>query len=84
MHPGDLVKIMPSARQSRVARVLIDGELPYATAGQSITVTLEDEVDCSRGDVICGAESPAEVSDQFETTLVWMSEQPMLPAAATS
>ena len=79
VHPGDLVKIMPSARQSRVARVLIDGELPYATAGQSITVTLEDEVDCSRGDVICGAESPAEVSDQFETTLVWMSEQPMLP-----
>ena len=79
VHPGDLVKIMPSARQSRVARVLIDGELPYATAGQSITVTLEDEVDCSRGDVICGAEAPAEVSDQFETTLVWMSDTPMLP-----
>ncbi len=79
VHPGDLVKIMPSARQSRVARVLIDGDLPYATAGQSITLTLEDEVDCSRGDVICGAESPAEVSDQFETTIVWMSDTPMLP-----
>ena len=79
VHPGDLVKIMPSARQSRVARVLIDGDLPYATVGQSVTVTLEDEVDCSRGDVICGAEAPAEVSDQFETTLVWMSDQPMLP-----
>jgi len=79
VHPGDLVKIMPSGRQSRVARVLIDGDLPYATAGQSITLTLEDEVDCSRGDVICGAEAPAEVSDQFETTIVWMSDQPMLP-----
>ncbi len=79
VHPGDLVKIMPSARQSRVARVLIDGDLPYATAGQSITVTLEDEVDCSRGDVICGAEHPAEVSDQFETTIVWMSDTPMPP-----
>ena len=79
VHPGDLIKIMPSARQSRVARVLIDGDLPYATAGQSITVTLEDEVDCSRGDVICGAEQPAEVSDQFETTIVWMNDTPMLP-----
>ena len=49
------MKIMPSATQSRVARVLIDGDLPYATAGQSVTITLEDEVDCSRGDVICGA-----------------------------
>jgi bifunctional enzyme CysN/CysC len=79
VHPGDVVKVMPSAKQSRVARVLIDGNLPYATAGQSITITLEDEIDCSRGDIICGAESPAEVSDQFETTLVWMHDQPMLP-----
>ncbi len=79
VHPGDLIKVMPSAKQSRVARVLIDGDLPYATAGQSITVTLEDEIDCSRGDVICGAEHPAEVSDQFETTIVWMSDTPMPP-----
>ena len=79
IHPGDLVKIMPAATQSRVARVLIDGDLPYATAGQSVTITLEDEIDCSRGDVICAAESPAEVSDQFETTLIWMNDEPMLP-----
>ena len=79
VHPGDLVKIMPSARTSRVARVLIDADMPYATAGQSITLTLEDEVDCSRGDVICGAESPAETSDQFDTTIVWMNDSPMLP-----
>ncbi|MCR0983700.1 sulfate adenylyltransferase subunit CysN [Roseomonas populi] len=76
--PGDPVKIMPSARQSRVASVILDGEMPYATAGQSVTITLEDEVDCSRGDVICAGESPAEVSDQFETTLVWMNDNPML------
>jgi bifunctional enzyme CysN/CysC len=79
VHPGDLVKVMPSAKQSRVARVLIDSDLPYASAGQSITITLEDEIDCSRGDIICGAEDPAEVSDQFETTIVWMHEQPLLP-----
>jgi bifunctional enzyme CysN/CysC len=79
VHPGDLVKVMPSAKQSRVARVLIDGDLPYAVAGQSITITLEDEIDCSRGDIVCAAEAPAEVSDQFETTIVWMAEQPMLP-----
>jgi bifunctional enzyme CysN/CysC len=79
VHPGDLIKVMPSARQSRVARVLIDNDLPYATAGQSITVTLEDEIDCSRGDVICAAESPAEVSDQFETTIIWMHDHAMLP-----
>ncbi len=79
VHPGDLVKVMPSARQSRVARVLIDKDLPYATAGQSVTITLDDEIDCSRGDVLCGADTPAEVSDQFETTLVWMNDTPMLP-----
>ncbi len=79
VHPGDLVKIMPSAKTSRVARVLIDGDMPYATAGQSVTVTLEDEIDCSRGDVVCGAENPAEVSDQFEVTLIWMSDIPLLP-----
>lgn len=79
IHPGDRVKIMPSGRESTIARVLIDADLPYATSGQSITVTLDDEVDCSRGDIICAADAPCEVSDQFETTLIWMNEQPMLP-----
>jgi bifunctional enzyme CysN/CysC len=79
VQPGDKVKIMPSGRQSRIARVLLDGDLPYATAGQSVTVTLTDEVDCSRGDVISSVENPAEVSDQFETTIVWMNDTPMLP-----
>jgi bifunctional enzyme CysN/CysC len=79
IRPGDAVKIMPSARPSRVARVLIDRDLPEAAVGQSVTLTLEDEVDCSRGDVICAAGEPAEVSDQFETTIIWMHEQAMLP-----
>jgi bifunctional enzyme CysN/CysC len=79
VHPGDAIKIMPSARQTRVARVLLDGDLPAATAGQSVTITFADEVDCSRGDLICGADDPAEVSDQFETTIIWMHAQPMLP-----
>jgi bifunctional enzyme CysN/CysC len=79
VQPGDKVKIMPSGRQTRVARVILDGDLPYATAGQSVTVTLTEEVDCSRGDVISGVENPAEVSDQFETTIVWMNDTPMLP-----
>jgi len=70
---------MPSGRESVVARVMLDGDLPYATSGQSTTLTLEDEVDCSRGDIICAADSPCEVSDQFETTIVWMNDQPMLP-----
>jgi bifunctional enzyme CysN/CysC len=79
VQPGDPVRIMPSGRQSHVARVILDGDLPYATAGQSVTLTLADEVDCSRGDVISSVEAPAEVSDQFETTVVWMNDTPMLP-----
>jgi bifunctional enzyme CysN/CysC len=79
VQPGDPVKIMPSGRQSHIARVILDHDLPYATAGQSVTLTLADEIDCSRGDVISSVEAPAEVSDQFETTIVWMNDTPMLP-----
>ena len=79
VQPGDPVRIMPSGRQSHIARVLLDGDLAYATAGQSVTLTLSDEIDCSRGDVISSVEAPAEVSDQFETTVVWMNDTPMLP-----
>jgi bifunctional enzyme CysN/CysC len=52
---------------------------PQAVAGESVTITLADEVDVSRGDVISAADSPAEVADQFECTLVWMADEPMLP-----
>ncbi|MCE2660126.1 MAG: sulfate adenylyltransferase subunit CysN [Rubrivivax sp.] len=78
--PGDRVKALPSGRESRVARIVTaNGDLPLAVAGQSITLTLADEIDISRGDVIVAADSPAEVADQFECTLVWMSDEPMLP-----
>jgi len=80
VRPGDRVRILPSGRESRVARIVTkDGDLEQAVAGQSITLTLTDEVDCSRGDVISAAEAPAEVADQFETTIVWMTEDPLLP-----
>ncbi len=80
VRPGDPVKIMPSARMSIVDRVVtFDGDLPVGTAGQSITVTLKDEVDVSRGDVICAGNNPVEVSDQFEVDILWMGDEPMLP-----
>ncbi|HXU89687.1 MAG TPA: sulfate adenylyltransferase subunit CysN [Methylomirabilota bacterium] len=80
IHPGDRVRVQPSGRESRVARIVgYEADLDRAVAGQSVTLTLADEVDVSRGDVICSAESPAAVADQFEATIVWMSDQPMLP-----
>ena len=78
--PGDRLRVLPSGQQSRVARIVTqDGDLAEAGAGQSITLTLETEIDISRGDVLCSAETPAAVADQFETTLVWMAEEAMLP-----
>jgi bifunctional enzyme CysN/CysC len=80
MRRGDRVRVLPSGRESRIDRIVTkDGDLDVAVAGQSITVTLADEVDCSRGDMIVAADAPAEVADQFETTIVWMSEEPLLP-----
>jgi bifunctional enzyme CysN/CysC len=77
---GDPVRVLPSGRLSRVARIVTQaGDLEEAGAGQSITLVLADELDCSRGDVLCVADAPPQVADQFETTLIWMSEQPLLP-----
>jgi len=77
--PGDAVRISPSGRTSKVARIAtFDGDLQEAVAGQSITLTLTDEVDCSRGDMIVTADNPPEVANQFEATIVWMHEAPLL------
>jgi len=77
---GERVRVLPSGRESTVARIVTaEGDLPLAVAGQSVTLTLADEVDVSRGDLICAAADPAETADQFETTLVWMHDEPMLP-----
>jgi bifunctional enzyme CysN/CysC len=80
LNKGETVRVQPSGRTSKVTRlVTMDGELEQATVGQSITITLADEIDISRGDLIVRADAPAEVADQFEATVVWMSEQPLLP-----
>ncbi len=78
--PGDAVRILPSGRESRVARVTsAGGDIVRAVANQAVTVTLADEIDVNRGDVIAAASDPVEVAAQFEATLVWMSDAPMLP-----
>ncbi len=80
LQAGDRVCVLPSGVQSTVRRVSC-GEtvLDRAVASQSVTVTLDDAVDVSRGDLLCAPAAPAPVADRFEATLVWMSEQPMLP-----
>ena len=76
--PGDAVRVLPSGKTSTVSRIVtFDGDLDEAVAGQSVTVCLADEIDCSRGDVLSVADEPPEVSDQFEATLVWMSDEAM-------
>jgi bifunctional enzyme CysN/CysC len=77
---GDRVRVLPSGRESRIARILIgDREATEAVAGEAVTLTLRDELDIARGDVIAAADAAPEVADQFEATLVWMAEEPMLP-----
>jgi bifunctional enzyme CysN/CysC len=80
VRPGDKVKALPSGRESTVERIVtFTGDLAEAVAGQSVTITLKDEIDVSRGDVVAAAASPPAVADQFETTLVWFDDEPMLP-----
>jgi bifunctional enzyme CysN/CysC len=80
VRPGDAVRVLPSGTTSSIARIVtMDGDLDEAVAGQSVTITLADEVDASRGDVLVAAGSPAEVADQFEAHIVWMHEDEMLP-----
>ena len=79
VRPGDRIRALPSGRESQVVRIVTaDGDLPEAVANQSITLTLADEIDISRGDVIAAANEPVPVADQFEATVVWMGEAPML------
>ena len=77
---GDRVKALPNAQESTVKSIVTyDGELDSAVAGEAITLTLEDEIDISRGDVIAGKDHPPEVADQFEAKIIWMHDDPMLP-----
>jgi len=77
---GDEIVALPSGRRSHVARIVTaDGDLDIAREGQAITLTLRDELDVSRGDVIADAHRPAQVADQFAAHVLWMGEQPLLP-----
>ncbi len=80
IRPGDRVRVVPAGTESTVERIVtFDGDLPEVVAGQSVTITLGDEIDISRGDVIVSATAPAPVADQFEAHIVWMDEAEMLP-----
>ena len=77
---GDEVAVLPSGRRSTIARIVTaDGDLADAGEGQAVTLTLADEVDASRGDVIAAASSPPEVADQFAAHLLWMGDERLLP-----
>jgi bifunctional enzyme CysN/CysC len=79
VHRGDRLRVLPSGRESRVARIVTaEGDLEAASAGQSVTLTLDAEIDISRGDVLAAADAPPQVADQFEATIVWLQEEPML------
>lgn len=81
--PGDKIRVLPSGKTSTITRVVtLDGDLEEATAGQSITVTFADEIDCSRGSVISTADNPPQTADQFEATFVWMADEPMVAGRA--
>jgi bifunctional enzyme CysN/CysC len=81
IRPGDKVKSIPSGTESTVARVVtFDGDLDMAHEGQSVTITLDDEIDVSRGDVLVAAADPCGVADQFQATVLWMSAKPMMPS----
>ncbi|BAK66918.1 sulfate adenylyltransferase subunit 1/adenylyl-sulfate kinase [Sphingobium sp. SYK-6] len=81
--PGDAIRVLPSGKTSSVSRIVtLDGDLDEAVAGQSVTLCLADEIDCSRGDVIAAADNPSQVADQFEATIVWMADEALKPGRA--
>ena len=77
---GDAVRVLPGGATTQVARIVsLEGDLPQAVAGQAVTLTLADEVDCSRGQVLTAAAAPLEVADQFESTVIWLDEDELVP-----
>ena len=80
VHPGDAIRVLPSGKTTTIKKIVtLDGELQEAVAGQSVTLCFNDEIDCSRGDVIAAADNPPEVADQFESTIVWMADDAIVP-----
>lgn len=77
---GDPIRVLPSGKNSQVKGIFLGSqELEEAVAGQSITLTLTDEIDISRGDVISMQSSPPQVADQFQANLVWLHDEALLP-----
>ena len=77
---GDEIVALPSGKASRIRSIVtFEGELEQAGPGQAITLTLEDEIDVSRGDMLVHADNRPQVSDSFEAMLVWLGEEPMQP-----
>ncbi|MEP3275117.1 MAG: sulfate adenylyltransferase subunit CysN [Stappiaceae bacterium] len=80
VHPGDELVVAGSGKRSTVERIVtMDGDLPEAHAGEAVTITLSDEIDISRGDMLASAANRPEVADQFAAHLIWMSDHEMLP-----
>ncbi|MGI6496456.1 MAG: sulfate adenylyltransferase subunit CysN [Kiritimatiellia bacterium] len=78
VRPGNDIAVLPSNRRSRVKSIeTFDGPLPFAAAGQSVTLCLEDEIDVSRGDLICHPNNVPHVSCNLEAMLVWMADAPL-------
>ncbi len=78
--PGDRIRVLPSGTESTVERIVtMEGDLELAGAGRSVTLTLSDEIDISRGDSIVAADSPCGIADQFQTRILWMDESAMMP-----
>ena len=83
VRPGDAMRVLPGGKTSTVTRIVtMEGDLNEAVAGQSVTLCLADEIDCSRGNVLAEAGNPPEVADQFEAVIVWMADEEMLPGRA--
>jgi bifunctional enzyme CysN/CysC len=81
--PGDAIRVVPSGRTSTVSRIVtLEGDLDEAVAGESVTLTFAGEIDCSRGDVIAAADDPPQAADQFEATIVWMDDEPLIAGRA--
>lgn len=77
---GDEIRVLPGGKTTYVKSIVtFEGELEQAVAGQSVTLTTTEEIDCSRGQILVASKSPLQIADQFEVTLIWMDEEPLLP-----
>ena len=83
VRPGDEIVVQPGTQRARIARIVTaDGDLGEASVGQAVTLTLDREVDISRGEVIADAARPLPEADQFAAHLLWMGDEPLLPNRA--